>query len=94
MTGLRKVAGTLLCAWVLWNNLTVNVKGELTVKRLMLGAYETKTECNRSAKELDQFIRDTRPAPGEGELLFKDGSLLVNEHYACWPDTADPRGRR
>lgn len=86
MTGVRRVAGPLLCAWVAW--MEVGDVGDKSWEAVY--AFDTRQECQvnvdrmkaveqRALKELE--AKGTPSTRGLGELK-------------CLPDTIDPRGRK
>jgi len=74
------------CAWVLWH---ASFDME-EWKHSVLGAYETKTECELHGQQLIEMIAPAGKANGKS-VFYEKQRVVIS--YTCLPDTIDPRGK-
>jgi hypothetical protein len=83
---LSVLVALLACSWVLWQ--TIEKDGRLS--HAVLGADETKRECEETALRLAHDIRAGKSPEFRvtgGRIVMKDGAQVL---HRCLPDTVKP----
>lgn len=97
----KKLGSCTLLAWVVWLHSTGILGPASKESWSIMGAYDTKQECDRSIPSRVEFFKSipysgvvkmTQKGENTVETRWTDGTFTAST-FICLPDTIDPRPR-